>query len=372
MTSTLNYIPPLNGPPPNREADTLRSALTLVKQRLPAEWQINVDEQAELGRYRADAVMRLRAPDGSSATLIIEAKRQLATRDVPYALEQLATYAEALDESATVVPMLIARYISPSTREQIEQRGAAYADATGNLRLVLERPALFLRDVGATRDPWRGPGRPPGGLKGPAAARVVRALVDYTPPFTVPQLIKLSGASTGAAYRVIDFLEREMLLERMPRGAITNVGWRALLERWSNDYSFQDSNTIVSCLQPRGIPAITEALQSNPGLRYVLTGSLAIEDELKYAPARLAMIYIDDTDDAVDRLDLRPVDSGANVLLAATDYDVVFDRTSELAGIRVAAKSQIAVDLLTAPGRGPAEAQPLLDWMSANESSWRR
>jgi hypothetical protein len=40
--------------------------------------------------------------------------------------------------------------------------------------------------------------------------------------------------------------------------------------------------------------------------------------------------------------------------------------------VRIAAVSQVAVDLLTGPGRNPSEATALLDWMTANESAWRR
>lgn len=34
--------------------------------------------------------------------------------------------------------------------------------------------------------------------------------------------------------------------------------------------------------------------------------------------------------------------------------------------------SQVAVDLLTGPGRNPGEGVALLDWMEAHESQWRR
>jgi hypothetical protein len=352
--------------------DVLRRALALVVRRLPAGWKLAIEEGARLGDLRVDALVELRAPDGSRALLLVEAKRQLATRDVANALEQLELARKRMDRRVRVVPMLLARYLPASTRERLERQGAAYADVTGNLRVVLDRPALFLRDTGAQHDPWRGPGRPRGSLKGPPAARVVRALVDFTPPFTVPELIRRSGASTGATYRVVEFLEQEALIERQPRGQITTVDWRALLERWSEDYGFQESNTIVSYLQPRGLPALLDALRSTPELRYALTGSLAAERLAPYAPPRLATIYVDRLDQAADRLDLREVDSAANVLLATGDYDVVFERSQDIDGLRIAAPSQVAVDLLTAPGRGPTEAQALLDWMGANEPAWRR
>jgi hypothetical protein len=358
--------------PPEREEDVLRRALDVVVQRLPADWRFAIKEQARVGDLRVDAIVELKAPGSDRVLLLVEAKRQLATRDVANALEQLERVRERLDQRGEVRPMLVARYLPASTRARLEQRGAAYADATGNLRLALDRPALFLRDVGAPRDPWRGPGRPRGSLKGPPAARVVRALADFMPPYTVPQLIKLSGVSSGATYRVIEFLEQEALIEREPRGPINFVDWRSLLERWSRDYGFQQSNTVGSYLQPRGLPALLDGLRSAPELRYALTGPLAAERMAPYAPPRVAMIYVDRPDQVADRLDLREVDSGTNVLLATGSYDVVFERNQEIDGLSIAAPSQVAVDLLTAPGRGPSEAQALLDWMGANEPAWRR
>lgn len=84
------------------------------------------------------------------------------------------------------------------------------------------------------------------------------------------------------------------------------------------------------------------------------------------------MIYVEDRERVAEELNLRAVDSGANILLASGDYDVVFDRLVEVDGRRYTAPSQAAVDLLTGPGRSPAEAQALLDWMEANEPQWRR
>ena len=60
---------------------------------------------------------------------------------------------------------------------------------------------------------------------------MVRTLADFTPPMTVPQLAHRSGASTGATYRVVEFLAQEGLIERTPRGPISTVAWRRMLER---------------------------------------------------------------------------------------------------------------------------------------------
>ena len=357
-------------PPPERETDVLRRALSLLETRLPCSWGVVIEEDVQLDGACVDAVVTLSAPDGSKALLVVEAKRLIAPRDVPVVLDKLSRLG-GWSAGERAIPMVVARYLAPSTRERLEADGAAYADATGNLRVVTDRPALFLRDAGADRDPWRGPGRPRGTLKGPPAARVVRALVDFSPPMTVPELVRRSGASTGATYRVVDFLEREALLEREPRGPIVKVEWRRLLERWSEDYGFQRSNTVRGYLQPRGIRALTEELQSASDLPYALTGSLAAERLAPYAPARLATVYVHDLDGAAERLELRNVENGANVLLAAGDYDVVFERAVEIGGLTFASPSQVVVDLLTGPGRGPSEAAALLDWMQTHERAWR-
>ena len=247
----------------------------------------------------------------------------------------------------------------------------SYVDATGNLRVAVEKPALYLRDAGSDRDPWRGPGRPRATLQGPAAARVVRALVDHLPPVTVTELVARSRASTGATYRVVEFLEREALIERGARGRIVTVRWRRILQRWSEDYGFQRSNTVNAYLQPRGLEVLVDDLRDSLELPYALTGSLVAQRVAPYAQPRLAMLYANVAADLVGTLGLRSVEGGANVLIAETDYDVVFDRTVEADGLRFAAPSQAAVDLLTAPGRGPAEGQALLDWMEIHEADWR-
>ena len=92
--------------------------------------------------------------------------------------------------------------------------------------------------------------------------RVVRALVECAPPFSVPQLVALSGASTGATYRVVEFLQEQALIERAARGPIEIVRWRRILERWSEDYGFLRSNTVRRYLQPRGLPALMAGLSA--------------------------------------------------------------------------------------------------------------
>jgi hypothetical protein len=350
----------------------LARAIDEIRDRLPKGWQVDHREQPAAPDRGVDAELRVRAPDGGGVIALVQAKRLLSTRDVPFALEALRAAASRWAAEQEVALVIAARYLAPATRTRIAELGGGYVDATGNMLIATNRPALFVRDRGADRDPWRARGRPRGTLQGPPAARVVRGLIDFAPPYTIPDLAKRSKASMGATYRVIEFLEQEGLLERRRYGPIEDVRWRALLERWSEDYGFSKSNTVRTYLEPRGLRALTDRLATRQGLDYVVTGSLAAERVAAYAPARMATIYVRDLARASDALGLRPVESGANVALAAGDYDVVFERATTADDVKFAALSQVAVDLSTGSGRNPSEAAALLDWMEANERAWRR
>ncbi|MGH9322842.1 MAG: hypothetical protein ACRD3V_23525, partial [Vicinamibacteria bacterium] len=184
---------------------------------------------------------------------------------MPAVLEQIRRFA------ADGQPFIVAPFLSLRAREELAEAGAGYADATGNFRLALERPALFVETVGATSNPWPEE-RPLRSLKGPAAARVVRALCDLQPPYGVRELAERSGASPAVASRVVDLLDREALLTREPRGGVTSVDWAGLVRRWTEDYSFTGSNRTATLLEPRGLQSLLDKLASSP-LDYSVTGS---------------------------------------------------------------------------------------------------
>jgi hypothetical protein len=84
------------------------------------------------------------------------------------------------------------------------------------------------------------------------------------------------------------------------------------------------------------------------------------------------MIYTTEVHRAAQLWGLRPADAGANVMLAEPDNDVVFTRTLVTPShLTIAAPTQVAVDLMTGPGRSPSEAEELIEWMTQNEASWR-
>ena len=66
-----------------------------------------------------------------------------------------------------------------------------------------------------------------------------------------------------------------------------------------------------------------------------------------------------------------PTGTAANVVLLEPFDPVVFERTVERDGLRCVAPSQLAVDLLTGPGREPSQGEQMLISMEQNEDAWR-
>jgi hypothetical protein len=168
----------------------------------------------------------------------------------------------------------------------------------------------------------------------------------------------------------LHLLDREGLVSRDDRGAVTGLDWEATIRRWSQDYGFARSNQVAYYLDARGLSSLTSKL-SRAKWTYAATGVLAAQRIAPSAPARQAAVYVDDIARTAERLRLRPADAGANVVLAEPFDPVVFDRLSIRDDLRVVAPAQLAVDLLTGSGREPSEGDELLAWMRSNEDAWR-
>lgn len=343
------------------DTQTLRTVERLVSDALPPRWSFRSTRATATGDRRPDARWSLKAPDGSTATFVVEAKRALPGPQLDQVLGQLAAF--------DGIPLVATPYLSPSLRAALTDRGVSYADSTGNLRLLADTPGLLVERAGATKDPWPSD-ETLRSLRGRGAARAVRALVDFRSPYGVRDLAKRAGVPLGSLSRVVDLLTREGLVTREQSGAIALINWEGAIRRWAQDYDFARLNRAVTFLDPRGLDAVVSKL-ADVKWAYAATGALAAQRYAPIAPARLAAVYVDDLDRTAERLRLRPAESGANVLLVEPYDPVVFDRATVRDGLRVVAPTQLAVDLLTGPGREPSEGNELLAWMGKNEDAWR-
>ena len=329
----------------NESGTAMHDALGALRRRLPPGWT------AEEWRGPRGPGLRLSGPDGRTAELALLVRRALVPRDV-----------YGLLAAAPGPALVVAPYIGERARQLIAEGGGSYADATGNLRVVASEPAVFVEARGADRDPDRAV-RPLHSLRGAAAGRVVRALAELDLPVGVRALSTASATPLGTVSRVVTFLEAEVLLTRDPQRRIVDVDRGALLRRWAADYALTRSNELHTFLEPRGLPALWSKLARLP--RHAATGSTAGPG---IAATRIAMLYVDDPEAAARTLGLVPAEAGANVWLLRPFDDVVYARTRQrtvgdgttAVDVVTVSVAQAVVDLASAPGRGPQEAEALL------------
>lgn len=349
------------------EARLLRQVARDISALLPEDWTL-VASAEPAGPNRPDLVAHIRSPDGVEGSLIVETKRNFLPRDVSAMVAQLRVQAEraGLEDASLVVA---APYLSETAREKIETLGAGYIDTTGNVLIRSRRPAMFVKLIGASKDPWPSD-ETLRTLKGRGTARTVRALLDFAPPYGVRDLAVRAKVPLGSLSRTVDLLDRDGLIERGARGPITDLDWQGAIRRWAKDYDVARSNQVTTFLEPRGLPALTTKL-GKLKRGYAVTGAFAAQHFSPIAPTRLGAIYVNDIVAWSERLDLRPTESGANVWLIEPYDDVIFDRTISRDGVVCVNPTQLAVDLLTGPGRDPSEGEELLTWMKGNQDGWR-
>lgn len=357
----------------SEERTLIDGAIAEIRERLPDAWLVEPSNETiddvRGGPPRADALISVRAPNGTITTIVVEAKEGFAPRDVERLLGGLARTLRTLTQNVPV--LVVAPWLSPRTQELLEAERLNYVDMTGNMLLRLDNPAVYVKSTGSSRNPEPTP-QGKARVRGPKAARVVRLLADVQPPYGGGKIANAAKLSAGYVSRILDALDREALIERSERGGVESVDVQGLLRWWAQSYDVFRTNRTSTFLAPNGAATALGALPAlGPDRQVAVTGSFAAGRVAPVAAPALLLMYCEGVMQTAEALGLLPADDGANVALLQPFDPVVWERTATDAGITYAAASQVAVDCLTGTGRMPAEGEALLGWMTANESSWR-
>lgn len=268
--------------------------------------------------------------------------------------------------------LLVAPYIGPRVRELLTEEEIGYLDLTGNMRVSIDYPGLYIETEGARQDPGSTKSR--SAVRGPKAGAVVRVLVDAKPPYTGTDIAKAADVNEGYLSRILDTLMDEGLIDRERGGPITRVDWPALLRRRARTLDLFRPAGTYRYVARQGTSAILDRLRNEPrsaGRFPTITGSFAASRIAPVAAPSLLVVYVLDPRTLAEELDLLPAETGADTVLIRPDNDVAFARATQDNAMAWAAPSQVAMDCLAGTGRMPSEGEALIGWMSENESVWR-
>lgn len=361
QTFTSATLFPMTGNPSNFGNTLVSEAVQALASTLPPGWSLR-SAPVDPGRLDQgiDALIDVVAPDGRAGRVAVEVRRVLHPGD-----------ARAVSEPrrAAGLPLLVvAPWMSAATQAQLDAAGFNRCDLTGNVRLTLSEPGLFILRTGALHDP--APARVKGSLRGTRASAIVRRLASLRPPVGVRALAQLSGATPGYVTKLFDRLEADGAITRTATGQVAETDLRVLLERWARDAPLASRAHVSSWIDPRGLSTLVARL-GKLDLRYAITGSFAALRHAPVAAPRLLSLYVDGAAAFAEAAQLRPTEAGANVLLYIPEDPDVLDEAWHQDGLRFAPLPVVVADLLSGPGRSPAEGEALLTWMLEHPEVWR-
>lgn len=342
-------------------------------------WRVrSLDAESVPADRGIDAILRVGRPDSSSpyAEILIEVKSGLTPALVSRELgPQVELMRRVRGGDAAV--LVISPWLSPRTREVLDEHGFGYLDLTGNVSVRLHDPAVLIRTQGDQRDP-RPQLRGRRGLSGPRAGRLVRELVDFREPRRASELAEATGISESYISRLLDSMSDEAFIGRTGR-VITTVDWRGLLRARAGGYQLMKANQVSPAIARLGRERTLDALRNDRTRHEVLaTGSFAAAGFAPTTVGGAMMLYVPPgpqvLNEVAQDLGLLQVDQmGVDVLLLQPTSGGAMERPhpERVDGVRTVGLSQLVLDCLSGPGRLPAEGEAVLAWMGGHDDAWR-
>jgi hypothetical protein len=338
--------------------ERLPSALQACLDAVPRTTIESVAREVRFGDLAADLTVQVRLL-GRTRQLIVEAKSSGHPKSARMAVDQLRRL--LLDDRLKgAYPVFAAPYVSEAARTICRDAECGYFDLAGNCRFSLD--GVYIERESGPNPLKETRGEP--SIFSAKASRILRVLLNEPRrEWQVQQLSQVARVSIGLASRIKNQLEqREWVLSGASGVRLTQP--EAMLEAWASAYSYKQSRV----LQYYTLDEIGEAETSvaewcrESGVDYALTGfsgARLLAPRVRY---NRATIYVSARiDDAAGGARLKPVDTGANILLLQPFDEGVYAGAETRYGLRTVSAVQLYLDLRSMPGRGEEAAQEILE-----------
>lgn len=307
--------------------------------------------------------VQVRTPQGHSHQLLILVKHAVFPGRLREGLRHLreeTLLSSKNKRSKPSYPVLASTFLSPRVREICLEEKVGYVDLAGNYHLELN--PLYLEKI-VDKNPFPARGRP-ASLFSPISSRIIRVLLEEPKrSWRLSELARVSqvslGQSSGVTRRLMDeeYVTKEADGLRVKQPAKLLEAWREQNPMRLNDsvayYSFEQQperlmTTVAQLARanrwPYAMTSFAAASLIAPFVRGIVTTSWYVSDGAA-------------VETWVKALDLRPAESGANVLLLVPYNSGVFYRSREINGITVVGNVQLYLDLSSSPSRGMEQAE---------------
>lgn len=319
-------------------------SLTQFDYTFPCEWR------------RPDLVIEIDLA-GRPKRLIFEVRASLEPREVRTSGHQLLDCLKRFSEAYGV---LAAPYISDRSREICRELGIGCIDLAGNALLAFDQVSVD----------WRGYPNPYPERRrlksvfSPRSSRVLRVLLSNPAKRWYVRDIALEARiSLGQASDVKQVLLREEWL-REEKKMFWPTKPEELLQEWAKNYDYR-KNGLNWFYYGKSREEAEDAVGrqcEKLGVRCALALFSGANRIAAFVPSRRAFVFVErGLDEVANFMNLRRVDTGANVALLEPYDEGVFYGLQEVNGFKVVSDIQLYLDLNSYRGRGKEAAQAILE-----------
>lgn len=261
------------------------------------------------------------------------------------------------------VPVLISPYISERTAQICEENRMGYFDYAGNCWFVGH--SLYLSEKGnKNTQPKEQKAVSIFEKSSVVSSLILRELfADVTKVWKLKYLSEKVNCSIGQVSKVMNFLVQNVWAEKTKEGFLLKNP-EMLLREWSKIYGNKEV-TAYNCYTLDNVSLFEKKLQllkEEVGIESYLTG---FAGGVRYAPVvRYNKVHVfispEDIPEAIRYLDIKEVNSGANVAILAMDNDSYIKDRREINSDSVVSPIQIYLDSMQLKGRGEELAEVIL------------
>lgn len=342
------------------------------EQQLIDEFLKNLEELPEVRAkleveqpLPADAKIDLKVA-GKEVTLLVEAKRAGYPRDVQQAIWQLRRAEGAQPSHKEIVLVMIAEYLSPGAKAQLQAEHIGYFESGGSL--YLPAPGAYCYVEKPSAKPFE---RAVRSLFSGRRAQVIHALlVHHERWFGVHELAEVAMVSPATVSEVFSELERQdwvSLQGKGPRKERQLSQPTALLDAWAKEVRERPSPTMdryyVPGVKADGLMQRVAGQFGKNNIEYAVSYEYAAQ---RYAPflssisqIRLRMIKSPESQAAISELGARPVAQGSNLGIIETDARGELLFRNQIDNIWLASPVHVYLDLMHGEGRSMEMAEHL-------------
>jgi len=317
----------------------------------------SVKQQYHIQNQRiADLVVKTRY-NNKDTLFVIKVKSIGEPRHIEQAITQVKLISKVIPNS---YPVVASSFISETSREICKKLNVGYVDLFGNIYIDLPRIHIE-KETKKTKQVEKKKQKK---LFSPVATRIIRSLLsEPAGQWTIQSLSEKSEVSLGYAHRIVEKLIDKKFLERNKDYKLIFIDKSGLLDSWRDSYTFKNNKIYSYYTFEKNKNSLFNEIKKTSqliGSQYALTlhsGASLIAPYVRYTDVHL---YIkNDMDKWVQKLDLRPVESGANIYFIEPYDKGVMQNLQTIKGNQIVSNIQLYLDLYSYPKRGREQAEKI-------------